>query len=155
MAFNRINGFYIGRWSHKESSSMSLDERNDEVNQALEARFSQLNSALESQEARLKGMKITKETSVMYHEGYESWGQYQCFIGMVKVRGAWRLCHAIYCPETNEEYLEWKPIVEASVSERLSAATHIDKLRAEIVRVKEELIPEVETAISKLATLPD
>ena len=66
MPFNRINGFYVGNWSFQESKSMTLDERNDEVNKALESRFSQLNAALETHEAKLKAMMVPKNVSVIY-----------------------------------------------------------------------------------------
>ena len=160
MSFNRINGFYIGSWSCQEFKSMTLDERNDEVNGALESRFSQLNAALEAHEAKLKAMMVPKDAWVMYDScenedlrSGETRGQYQSYIGMIKLRGAWRLCHGDcyfdYCGP--EEAIAWKPLVEASIEDRMNAAKHIDKLREAIVEGKEKLVPDVEKAISTLA----
>ena len=161
MPFNRINGFYVGNWSFQEPKSMTLDERNDEVNKALDARFSQLNAALEAHEAKLKAMMVPKNTSVMYESSEnedlragQSYGQGQLHIGMIKLRGAWRLCHANHYVDYSwpeEEAIDWKPIVEVSIEERIKAAEHIDKLREAIVQEKEKLIPDVEKAIATLA----
>lgn len=139
---------------------MTLDERNDEVNQALEARFTQLNAALEAHESKLKAMMVPKDAWVIYfkyddddHQIGHTVGQYQHLIGMIKLNGAWRLCHARHYEDYNhpDDEPAWKPIVEASIEDRLSAAKHIDKLREAIVEAKEKLIPSVEEAIAALA----
>jgi hypothetical protein len=158
--FNPINGFYVGNWLFQESRSMTLDERNDEVNKALEARFSQLNAALEAHEAKLKAMMVPKNAQSMYcsedNEDLRSGqtcGQYQSYIGMIKLRGAWRLCHAKhyedYCGLSED--IDWKPLVEASIEDRIKAAEHVDELRDAIVQEKEKLVPDVEKAIATLA----
>jgi hypothetical protein len=160
MPFNRINGFYIGSGFCQESKTMTLDERNDEVNEALEARFSQLNAALESHEAKLKAMMVPKNVSVIYRsyddddlQARVNCGRYEFHIGMIKLRGAWRLCHANhYCDYSNpDEDIDWKPIVEVSIEDRIGAAEHIGKLREAIVKEKEKLVPAVEKAIATLA----
>ncbi len=139
---------------------MTLDERNDEVNKALESRFSQLNAALEAHEARLKAMMVPKNAWVRYNSydnedlrSGEACGQYQFYIGMIKLRGAWRLCHANHYEDWcgPEDDIDWKPIVEASIEDRIETAEHIDKLREAIVQEKEKLIPNVEKAIAMLA----
>jgi hypothetical protein len=159
MSINRINGFYVGKWSYKETIDMTLDERNAEVNQALEARFSQLNAALEAHEAQLKAMMVPKDAFVMYEsceekdECGESIGQHQSFLGMIKLRGAWRLCHSTSFQSYSgfEENSGWMPLVDTNIETRICAADHIDKLREAIVETKEKLIPDVERAISTLA----
>lgn len=138
---------------------MTLDERNDEVNKALESRFNQLNAALEKHEAWLKGMMVPKDAWVMCDSYADEdvrsgdvYGEHQTYIGMIKLRGQWRLCHANHYESYSglPEEISWKPIVEASIEERISAAEHIEKLRHAVVKVKEELVPEVEKAIQKL-----
>jgi hypothetical protein len=160
MPFNRINGFYFGNWLYQETKSMTLEERNDEVNKALEARFSQLNAALETHEAKLKAMMVPVDTWAMYHSytdedlrSGETHGEYQYYIGMIKLRGVWRLCHSYcYFPYSGlEEDFDWKPLVEISIEDRIKAAEHIEKLREAIVLKKEKLIPDVEKAIATLA----
>ena len=140
---------------------MTLDERNDEVNKALEARFSQLNAALEAHEAKLKAMMVPSDTWVMYRsyddgDNYNGpMGEYQFYIGMVKLRGAWRLClrkgYECYIDDERSNLGEIRPVVEASIEERIEVAQHIDKLREGIVQAKEKLVPHVEEAISMLA----
>lgn len=158
MPFNRINGFYVGNWFYQEAKSMTLDERNDEVNKALESRFSQLNAALDAHEAKLKAMMVPKNVSVIYRsytdDDQEPGGEYQFCLGMIKLRGAWRLCHASHYYSYNrpDEEPDWKPIVEASIEDRIRAAEYIEKLREAIVKDKEKLVPDVEKAIATLAT---
>jgi hypothetical protein len=139
---------------------MTLDERNEEVNKALENRFSQLNAALEAHEAKLKAMMVPKDAQVMYRSyddedlrSGQTSGQYQFYIGMIKLRGAWRLCHANHYESWSgpEDDIDWKPLVEASIEDRIKAAEHIDKLRDAIVEAKEKLVPDVEKAIATLA----
>jgi hypothetical protein len=140
---------------------MTLDERNDEVNKALEARFSQLNAALEAHEAKLKAMMVPSDTWVTYRsyddgDNYNNpTGEYQFYIGMVKLRGAWRLClrkaYECWIDDERSSYGEIRPVVEASVEERIEVAQHIDKLREAIVQTKEKLVPDVEKAIATLA----
>jgi hypothetical protein len=136
---------------------MTLDERNDEVNKALENRFSQLNAALEAHEAKLKAMMVPVDTWVLYRSDDEyDCGQvraeHEFYIGMIKLRGAWRLCHAYYyeCSQPPEGF-DWKPLVESGVEDRINAAQHIGKLREAIVSKKEKLVPNVEKAIATLA----
>ena len=138
---------------------MTLEERNDEVNKALEARFTQLNAALEAHEAKLKAMMVPKDTWFVYKSYADEdvpgqpRGEYQYCIGMIKLRGAWRLCHSYHYISYSwpEEDMDWKPLVEASIEDRIKAAEHIDKLREAIVEAKEKLVPDVERAIATLA----
>lgn len=158
MPLNRINGFYIGNGFFQESKTMTLDERNDDVNKALECRFSQLNAAFEAHEAKLKSMMVPKYVSVVYKsypdDDQQPAGEYEFHLGMTKMRGTWRLCHGSSYESyigDRDEGIDWKPIVEASIEDRLRAADHIEKLREAIVKEKEKLVPDVEKAIATLA----
>lgn len=138
---------------------MTLDDRNQEVNEALEVRFAQINSALEAHEAKLKAMMVPRNAWVMYEshddedEQCNPLGQYQFYIGMIKHGGAWRLCHAShyesYCGWCDD--ISWKPIVEVTIEERIRASAHIDKLKEAIIQSKEKLVPDVEKAIETLS----
>lgn len=158
--FNRINGFYAGAWSFQDGSKMTIEKRNQEINKALESRFAQLNSAIEAHEQKLKQMMVPKEVSIVYASYQDSdpasgqvWGEYSSHLGMVKLRGAWRLCYAEHylCYQAEETEIDWKPLVEASIEIRIEASKEIEKLREEIVKSKEALVPEIEQAIAKLA----
>jgi len=158
MPFNRINGFYIGNGFYQESKTMTLEDRNDEVNKALETRFSQLNAAFEAHEAKLKAMMVPRDVSVVYKQYADHpdnpGGEYKFFIGLIKLGGKWRLCYGS-CHESwigdDDEGIDWKPIVDSSLEERMEAAEHLDKLREAIVMAKEKLVPVVENAIATLA----
>ena len=66
MPFNRINGFYTGKFTELESQTMTIDDRNDELNKALDTRLSQLNSAIEAHEKALKTMMIPRTVKHFY-----------------------------------------------------------------------------------------
>lgn len=143
---------------------MTIDERNDEVNQALETRFSQLNAAIDAHESLLKKMMVPRDVSVMYDsvgnfndEYGQVTGEYQYFLGLVKRNGEWRLCHDVsyFSYSGPEPGFEWKPLVEESVEHRIKAASHLDKLKEAVVNSKEKLVPELEKAIQTLATTLD
>jgi hypothetical protein len=160
--FNRINGFYVGNWFCQELKTMAIDKRNEEINKALESRFAQLNSAIEAYEQKLKRMMVPKDTSIVYDSYQDTdpatgqpWGEHSSHVGMIKLRGAWRLCYADHhlSYQQEEPELDWKPLVEGSIEIRIEAAKHIEKLMQEIVNAKEKLIPEIEQAIASLAQL--
>jgi hypothetical protein len=139
---------------------MTLDKRNEEINKALESRFTQLNSAIEAHEQNLKQMMVPKDTWIIYdpYEDVDSvsgqpWGEHRPHVGMIKLRGAWRLCYADHYVsyQHDEGDVDWKPLVEASIEIRIEASKQIGKLREAIVKAKEALIPEIEEAIAMLA----
>ena len=139
---------------------MTIDERNLEINKALESRFTQLNSAIEAHEQKLKEMMVPKDIFFIYDSYQEEdpqsgqpFGEHQSFIGLIKLRSAWRLCHADHylSYQHPEPDVDWKPLVEASFEVRIEACKHIEKLRETIVQTKESLAPEVEKVIALLA----
>jgi hypothetical protein len=158
MPFNRINGFFVGAFHMPEKHEMTIEERNSELNQSLESRLNQLNSAIEQQEKELKSMMVARDTFFCYRTGDEldggrPVGEHSWYVGMIRLKGGWRLCHAAHYFHYQgfEEDIEWKPLVECSIEERIEAAPHIEKLREAIVESKEKLMPELEQAISSLA----
>ena len=51
-----------------------------------------------------------------------------------------------------DEPMDWKPILDCSVEERVQAAPHIAKLREEIVASAEQYICKVDEAVAHLTT---
>jgi hypothetical protein len=155
MHLNRIAGFYFGSniWQ-KEYKAMTLEEKNDEINLVFESRIEQLNAAFEQAEIELRKMRIFDVSEYQY----ESWGdddvnpQFFSYghIGMVKREGQWRLCHGY--SDCQSPDINWKPIRDASIHERMAAAEHLGKLREAIVKCKEKLVPQIESAIEQIAT---
>ena len=160
MPFNRINGFYIGAFQMPEIPEMTIDKRNDELNEALTSRLEQLKLGIEKQEAELKAMMIARDTRHCYRTGEEldggrTVGEHSWYIGMIRLKGGWRLCHAAHYFHYQgfEEDIDWKPLVDCSIEERIDAVPHIGALREAIVKSKESLVPELEKAIEAVAKL--
>jgi hypothetical protein len=154
MQFNRIAGLFLGSnlWK-QEFAAMTINEKNEEVNRVFDSRVDQLNAAYEVAEKELRAMRVVVEADYPYAnwDDDREQPQYKCYahIGVVKLQGQWRICHG-YSDDCHPDVV-WKPIRDASVHERISAARHIYKLREEIVRQKEKAIPRVESAIAALA----
>jgi len=145
-----------------EKPEMTIDERNDELNQALTARLEQLNLGIEKQEGELKAMMIARDTQYCYRtaeelDGGRTVGEHSWHIGMIRLKGGWRLCHAAHYFHYQgfEEDIAWKPLVDCSIEERIEAVSHIGALREEIVKSKESLVPELEKAIEAVAKLTE
>jgi len=157
MPFNRIGGFYIGNFSILESQAMTIDDQNDELNDALETRLGQLGAAIEAHEKALKAMKIPRDVWCRYDskditddDGQSTGRSHDYYMGMIKWQGSWRLCHDVCYSEDHSSEFSWKPLVDCSVPDRLRAAQHLDKLRAKIVADKKKVIPQIEAAIEGL-----
>ncbi|MHB1038315.1 MAG: hypothetical protein ACYC35_28135 [Pirellulales bacterium] len=159
MPFNRIGSFYVGRFTDLELNIMTLDDQNDELNEALDTRLSQLSAAIAAHEKALKAMKIPRDVIYCYlseqiidHNGNAT-GQFDAYyVAMIKWQGTWRLCHAEHYSCDYSSTFDWKPLVDCSIPDRLRAAPHLDKLRKRIVEEKMKVIPELEAAIEGLAT---
>ncbi|TWT97264.1 hypothetical protein [Neorhodopirellula pilleata] len=161
MPFNRINGFYVGAFQMPEKPEMTIDERNEELNEALTARLEQLKAVIEDQENQFKAMRLACDAMHAYRsEGMEDdqrncIGEINWYVGMIKLKGGWRLCYA----KDHEHYswpgesIDWKPLVDCSIEERIDAVPHIGALREAIVKSKESLVPELEKAIEAVAKL--
>lgn len=161
MPFNRINGFYVGAFHSPENSQMSIDERNEELNDALTVRLEQLNAAIEAQESQLKGMRLARDVQHVYRsescedDNRNCIGEINWMVAMVKLKGGWRLCYSHHLENYNwpDERVDWKPLVECSIEERIDAVPHIAELRNAVVISKEKLMPELEKAIETIAKL--
>jgi hypothetical protein len=161
MPFNRINGFYVGDFQMLEKPEMTIDERNENLNEALTTRLEQLKAAIEEQESQLKAMRLACDAKHAYHsetmedEQRNCIGEINWYVGMIKLKGGWRLCYA----KDYEHYswpgesIDWKPLVDCSIEERIDAVPHIGALREAIVKSKESLVPELEKAIEAVAKL--
>jgi len=157
MPFNRINGFYAGRFNELESQNMTIDDRNDELNEALGTRLNQLNAAIDAHEKAMKAMMVPRTVKHCYlsedildDNGQWTGNSYDYCIAMIKWQGNWRLCHDMKYSGDQSDF-DWKPLVDCSIPDRLRAAPHIDELRDKIVEEKEKIIPELEAAIEGLA----
>jgi len=136
---------------------MTIDEQNDELNEALDTRLNQLNAAIDAHEKALKEMQIPRMVKHFYlsnnipdENGQVTGDSYDYYIAMVKWRGTWRLCHDVSFSRDQSDF-DWKPLVDCSISDRLQAAPHIGELRNKIIAEKKKVIPELESVIESLA----
>ncbi len=162
MPFNRINGFYVGAFQ-PEKLKMTIDERNDELNEALATRLEQLNAVIEEHEKQFKAMKLARDAMHAYRshtmedDHRNCIGEINWYVGMIKMKGGWRLCYANEHEHYNwpDESIDWKPLVECSIEQRIDAVPHIKTLREAIVKSKESLVPELEKAIVAIAKMSE
>jgi hypothetical protein len=152
-----------GTGKHPEPVQVPLEERNRRTAEALAPRYDQLNRLWAEAEARLKAMQVPRYVWVVYKmedvdpEDPYSPGACEC-LGLVKFRGEWRLCLGHFVcerapsPCDPDQPMDWKPILDCSVEERVKAAPHIAKLREEIVASAEQYISKVDEAVAHLTT---
>ncbi|HEX4145278.1 MAG TPA: hypothetical protein VHY91_17355 [Pirellulales bacterium] len=158
MPFNRINGFYAGGADafQTENMTVTLDERNDEVNQALDARFAQLKDVWDRHAEALKAMRPVESVSCIYLEEFDDEDNphvlYYYHFGFWRgVGGAWVIYHGTSDSYDERAGIEWQPIHETSARNRVKAAHYIDKLREAIIKSKEKFIGDMDAAIATLA----
>lgn len=152
MHINRLNGFFIGGTFLPGGRAMTIDEQNQHANEALDVRFEQLKAAWEEHEKALKAMRPLESVTCCYSSEVDDSGGALCnlYLGYWKDNGQWRIYHGDEC-EPHDQHIHWTPIHEASARYRIKAASHIDVLREELVKSKNEFIPELDAAITTLA----
>ncbi|HEX4607192.1 MAG TPA: hypothetical protein VH092_03220 [Urbifossiella sp.] len=138
-------------------SIIPLTERNDKATSALETLYDSLNEQLVAAEARLRALKPLRSASV----SYEEWSdrdqiRYWQELALIKIDGKWRLVHA-ECNEVDsrdpDNGPDFRPITERTGEVRLRAAKEVRPLFEKIVKQKEEMVTEVESAIRELAEI--
>jgi hypothetical protein len=157
MYFNRIHGFYLGSDLWKEGlHQMTLDEQNDQTNEAITARITQLNDLLATAEKKFRDMKLPKDIWYRF-DWSDHYGpglvDYRA-IGMDFRNGAFCLCFARGTDadiEEGEQYQSYssRPYRECSMVERISIVENLEGLKQKIVEAKKEFVDEIETAIAK------
>jgi len=145
-----------------EPAKAALDERNRRAAAILAPRYDQLNRLWADAEARLRAMQAPRYVWTDYRtediDPENPYSSCHCHcLGLVKVRGEWRLCIGDYIrddyqprPYDPESPMNWKPILDCSVEERVEAAPHIGKLREEIVKSAEHYTVKVDEAVAHL-----
>ena len=147
MPFNRIRGFYIGSLAPLESKPMSIEEKNNALNETIKNSLDALNNIIQEHEKALRAMTILRDVSYTYkrwdiedEQGNPTGHEEALLLGIRKWNGTWRLCHGYY---NDVQGTEWKPLADSSVVDRLAAVPHIEKLQQAIVDDKEKLDHEV------------
>ena len=134
---------------------MTLTERDRKVRQTLYPRYDELNALWLLAEEELTRFHIPRPVEVKYREYLDdpyddNTVTYQC-LGIQKVKGKWRICHATYPAYSDAELCGgWTPITECSVETRLQAASHLPELREAVVKSAEDFVPKVDEAIDEL-----
>ncbi len=161
-----LNGRRVSSNGQAERTEMSVPPlalRSHRAAEALGPLYNQLNQLWADAEARLKAMQVPRYVWVVYNrEELDPENEYspihcEC-LGLVKVRGEWRLCLGQFVddefhqsPSAPHQPANWKPIADCSVEERVQAAPFVGELRAKIVDSAEHYISEVNEAIVHLS----
>jgi hypothetical protein len=135
---------------------MTLTDRANQARDALFGRYDQLNALWLQAEEELTKAHIPRLVScayLKYEEDYQHPDSevHHC-LGIQKINGKWKICHAIYCPYLADPCSEptWTPITECSAEIRVLAAKHLPQLREAVVESAETFIPKVDEAINAL-----
>jgi hypothetical protein len=151
MHVNRLNGFFIGGTFQPGDQTMTIEERNQNSNEAMDVRFEQLKAAWEQYEQELKSMRPVDPVQVCYDEDHESSADRR-YLAFWKSGGQWKIYHGHHEYGEYDEQLHWTPINEAPVRWRLTAVKHLDMLKEAIVKSKEKFIPDMDEAIASLVS---
>ena len=76
--------------------------------------------------------------------------QFRECLGLIKHRGAWRICHGFYNAIDDNAPPSWRPVADCSVAERVELVDHLPALRDAIVAEAEKSVTDVRKAVSKL-----
>lgn len=130
--------------------------RQEKVAAALKERFDRLNAAWTEKEASLSSLQVPREVYLCYEELLDDGcpspdhPRRKFYLGLVKHKGKWRICHGVSELADDHDQVDWKPVVECSFEYRVSLVQHFEKLQDEVIAAAEEAITEVEDSISAL-----
>ncbi len=158
MSAHRFRGFYEDDFHHVGILSMTIEDKNKELNEVVSDRLKKLQVVIEQYEASLKKLLIPRDVWYTYRteDHVDDQGQYNGYstdymIGMTKIAGNWRLCHGI-SDHCGPGHFDSKPLVDTPIPLRIESIKHLEALRHEIVESKKGLIPEIEDAIQGVKT---
>jgi hypothetical protein len=133
---------------------MTLTDRAEAAQKALFGRYDRLNEKLKLAEGRLTSRHIPHVVGVVYRTQEDdcnnpglAWDRY-C-IGLAKIKGEWRLCHGV-TDDQDQNWPDWKPLVDCSAEDRVNSAPHLAKLEAKLVEAAEKFVPKVDKALVEL-----
>ncbi len=134
---------------------MTLIERARQVRETLYGRYDELNALWFQAEQELTKLHIPRPVECQYREYlddlYDNNSRTCESLGVQKVKGKWRICHAVYLAYSSpEDCSGWTPITDCSVETRVEAAKHLPKLRDAVVKSAEDFVPQVDSAIDEL-----
>lgn len=141
----------------QKPNSVELAKRHEIAEKSLSSRYDALSQLLGEAELHLRGLKLLRPVWVAYNhqpfqaEGFEHFNDCE-MLGIVKLNDKWRLCHAV-SDDMDCQIEGVQPIIECPVEIRVRAASIVRQLHEEIVKAKEQIIPEVDAAIQELTEL--
>ena len=138
---------------------MTLDQRAQKLREELFPRYDRLNAFWQKVEEQLTEFHIPRPVEFPYRKRRIDWcdpdaGEVRECLGVQRVKGKWRICHASYVDDYRgppEPDITWVPIIECSAEIRVRAATHVPGLKKAIIESAEKFIPKVDEAIQALA----
>ena len=143
----------FGKKGPQMPNSAELTKRHDEAEKSLSSRYDALSQLLTEAELHLRVLKPLRPVWIAYNHHEIGNGFTACdMLGMLKRGEKWRLCHA-YSDDMEGNITDVQPIIECPIEIRLRAANQVRKLHEEMVKAKEQIIPEVDAAIKELTDL--
>jgi hypothetical protein len=133
----------------------------EEPNNEVEAKLDRVNELWMRVERKLLNRQPPRHITVevCYHQTGED-GDYleRHYLGIQKMHGKWRLCHAVEWPQYDErephpsipDNLPWKPITECDLETRIEMSEHVHKLQFEVDNTRTFFIPQLDQTISRL-----
>jgi hypothetical protein len=123
-------------------------ERAAAAKQALFQRYDELNALWIDAEDQINQLHIPVSVSHICYS-YGQCDELSECLGLQKVKGKWRICHATFHDQFPEDE-EWTPIVECSALIRVNFTKYLEGFREKVVRSAEEFIPKVDEAIAMM-----
>jgi len=131
-----------------------VDEREQHIIKALTGRYNEIEALWNAAEEDLKRFRIPHAVELPYdsdHGGGPSSYYFLCFMRYGK---GWRIVHkstyavSEYDPSQDDE-VDYKPIVECPLDLRLSMIDHFEALRKKVIEEAEKCVPTLDDAVSR------
>jgi hypothetical protein len=133
---------------------MTLTKRAAVAQQELFHRYDELTALWLKAEEELTKLHVPRTVCHVYADYEEDWhdpGSTVCLcLGLVKIKGKWRICHGAFQAHYAGEPDSWTPINDCSAETRVWAAKHLPGLREAVVKSAEDFVPKVDDAIKAL-----
>ncbi len=128
---------------------MTLNQRAQKAREELFNRYDALNALWLKAEEEITKLHIPHGVSYVYNDDLNGCYPSDC-LGVMKIKGKWRICHGSYLPSCEPEPDDWTPIVECSAVIRVEVVKHLPRLRQAVIEAAEKFIPRVDKAIKNL-----
>src|SRR5262245_7253879 len=104
---------------------LTLEQRARKAREELFARYDQLNALWLKAEEQIAKYHIPHAVEYIYAPDDHPNDPTDSCLGVVKIKGQWRICHGYYRPAYEPFAYEWTPITECAAAIRVQVVKHI------------------------------